>query len=207
MIYTGVSLLSPNRTYIIMFLVCLFSLVNSISGCLKSEEEETPSDGDGFEIYLLKDPTIVTWNLTQQELHSANPTLIRMGNVSYDNSSDQSIDTLLSDTPLWSTDDLIYYNWTDHSFKLTSEAIKRIPKEIHVFGKPFVVKVDEENIYFGSFYTSISSYLPDLPIITVDFLGEKDTFQISTLQGSPNYQLVNSTIVKNALQKSGKLIE
>ena len=51
--------------------------------------------------------------------------------------------------------------------KLNPEAIKRLPRPT-ASGTPFVVVVNDERIYLGAFYSSISSIPCQAPVIVVD---------------------------------------
>ena len=183
----------PKLRYSSLFIVCLFLLISSFSGCLnnddgKEKSDETivnPENMKGFAVYLHKSP-MSSYNLSQKDLNRFE----------------------LSNTPLWTEDDITYYNWTNHTFNLSLEARDRIPDEVDVgvFGIPFVVTVDETRIYMGSFYIMLSSFLPDLPIITVDefWVNLRNYFQIVPWE---KYPAVNSTVIYDALEESGKLIE
>jgi hypothetical protein len=64
----------------------------------------------------------------------------------------------IEETPVISLDDIITYNSQTHELKLTTSAYEDISGlEVPVSGRSFVVCVDGEPIYWGAFWTSISS--------------------------------------------------
>src|SRR4030042_5739023 len=64
----------------------------------------------------------------------------------------------IADQPIISIKDIITYNAQTHELKLTTSAFERISQlDIPVRGKSFVVCVDKKPIYWGAFWTPISS--------------------------------------------------
>ena len=64
----------------------------------------------------------------------------------------------LADKPIISLRDIVSYSKQTHEIELTGEAYRRISElEIPVSGKVFVVSVDRRPIYWGAFWTPISS--------------------------------------------------
>ena len=64
----------------------------------------------------------------------------------------------IADQPIISTKDIITYNAQKHELKLTPSAFERISSlEVPVRGKSFIVCVDKKIIYWGAFWTPISS--------------------------------------------------
>jgi len=62
------------------------------------------------------------------------------------------------DHPIISTQDIITYNAQTHEIKITENAFKRIVDlEVPVEGKSFLVCVDKAPIYWGAFWTPVSS--------------------------------------------------
>ena len=93
----------------------------------------TTSKGEGFAIYL-----------TKGDISPA-----RMPALSH-------ID--IEEQPLIGLDDIVTYYADTHHIELTPDAYERISKlEVPVSGKSFVVCVDREPIYWGAFWTPISS--------------------------------------------------
>jgi hypothetical protein len=89
--------------------------------------------GEGFAIYLTRDdiPPAKMDSLTHVEL---------------------------SDQPIINLEDIITYNAQTHEMKLTPSAFDRISKlDVPVRGKSFMVCVNKEPIYWGAFWTPISS--------------------------------------------------
>ncbi len=64
----------------------------------------------------------------------------------------------IAETPIISIDDIITYNAQTHEIKLTNTAYDRILNlEVPVQGRSFLVCVDRAPIYWGAFWTPISS--------------------------------------------------
>lgn len=117
----------------------------------------------------------------------------------------------LEDTPVITDRDMEYYNWSDHSFALSEEALSRIPR-VTVSGLPFVVVVNGEKIYLGAFWTSISSVSTDLPVIDVTMasLGKAPGNPFSISEGYPGNRKASIDVrdddrIFNALKETGKL--
>jgi hypothetical protein len=56
-----------------------------------------------------------------------------------------------------SEEDIVWYNRTSHEIKLTELGVKKIEGlQVSVYGSPFVIKINGEKIYNGSFVTPIS---------------------------------------------------
>jgi len=73
----------------------------------------------------------------------------------------------LSESPLISGADIVSYHFADHSIRLRSEALAKIPRP-PVAGTPFVVVADGQRIYLGVFTTCASSMSFAVPSIGVD---------------------------------------
>ena len=55
-------------------------------------------------------------------------------------------------------DDILWYNASDYSIKLTDSGIKKIKTlRIGVYGEPFIVKVGKTEIFRGAFWIPVSS--------------------------------------------------
>ena len=73
----------------------------------------------------------------------------------------------LSEPPLISAADIVSYDFADHSIRLRSETLAKIPRP-PVAGTPFVVVADGQRIYLGVFTTCVSSMSFAVPSIMVD---------------------------------------
>jgi hypothetical protein len=73
----------------------------------------------------------------------------------------------LASSPVISAEDILSYDFSNHSMKLRSEALARIPNP-PVHGLPFVVVADGQRIYLGAFWTEVSSIPSSVPTITVN---------------------------------------
>lgn len=68
------------------------------------------------------------------------------------------IHLLENDIPVISDRDIVSYNKSSHEIKLTEVGGEKINAlKMPVYGRPFVTKVNEKEIYNGSFWTPISS--------------------------------------------------
>ena len=64
----------------------------------------------------------------------------------------------IADQPIISIKDIITYNAQTHEIKITDTAFERISQlDVPVRGKSFMVCVDKAPIYWGAFWTPISS--------------------------------------------------
>jgi hypothetical protein len=131
----------------------IFMLLFPLFLCFCSGSKVTENYlGNGLKFYLLKDSTI-----TAKEIMGVNLS-----------------DLNLAEKPFLSNEDLIYYDWSKHSFEIGLSKANEIKsfcdKNISMRGIPFVVTVDKERIYLGAFWTSSSSYGPTLPHIDALFM-------------------------------------
>jgi hypothetical protein len=147
-----------------------------------------PPEGEGFAIYLTRDDIPPS----QMEMLSH---------------------VELADQPVVSIDDVITYNAQSHELKLSDAAFERIVQlEVPVRGKSFLVCVDHAPIYWGAFWTSVSSisfdgvtiWQPmrdqDLKIVTIE-LG----YPSSSFYGGEDPR--DNAFVLESLRDSGKLID
>lgn len=118
----------------------------------------------------------------------------------------------LQSMPLLTLDDLVCYSWKDHSFKLTQEAIAKLPKP-QVFGVPFVLVANGQRIYLGAFWTHASSASFPNPVICTDpFLlpSQGNRFIIERAYPGvtpdlPKDDPRDSALVREAFKAAGKL--
>jgi hypothetical protein len=119
----------------------------------------------------------------------------------------------LAENPLISLADIISYNAQTYELKLTNEAYERIADlEVPVRGKSFMVCVDKSPVYWGAFWTPVSSQSFNGVTIWKPF-GNSHQGTIITLQlGYPSSSFYggedprNSPEVIESLEQSGKLI-
>ncbi len=146
-----------------------------------------PPEGEGFAIYLTRDDIPPS----QMEMLS-------------------HVD--IADQPVVSLDDVITYTAQTHELKLSDAAFERIVQlEVPVRGRSFLVCVDHAPIYWGAFWTPVSSMsfdgvtiwqpLPnqDLKIVTIE-LG----YPSSSFYGGEDPR--DNPVVIDSLDKAGKLI-
>ena len=118
----------------------------------------------------------------------------------------------IADQPIISIQDIITYNAQTHEMKLTDQAFERISHlEVPVRGKSFLVCVDREPIYWGAFWTPISSMSFDGVTIWKP-LGSQELKVITLELGYPSSSFYNGEDPRNnpailqSLEQSGKLI-
>ena len=147
----------------------------------------TASKGEGFAIYLTKE------DIPPDQMQALS-----------------HVD--IADQPIISIGDIIAYNAQTHELKLTDTSFKRISQlEVPVRGKPFLVCVDKRPIYWGAFWTPISSMSFNGVTIWKP-LGSQDIKVISLELGYPSSSFYsgedprNNAEVMRLLEQAGKLI-
>jgi len=138
----------------LLVILCVTAFL--FAGCSNGNEINPAKN---FSIYLVKD-------LTTAEAMSKN------------------LDDLpLEDTPLLTDKEIKIYNWKEHSFTLEKgfSLEEELEDKVSLSGKPFVVVVDSERVYLGSFWNYLSSvYNPEIPTIYSGWFrgNDKDTYTI-----------------------------
>lgn len=158
-----------------------------VLGILTSSIFATAAD-EGFAIYL-----------TEQDIPPARMEVL--GRVT------------LTDRPVISSVDIITYNAQTHEIRLTDRAFARIcALEVSVQGRTFMVCVDKQSIYWGAFWTPISSISFDGVTIWQLYCERRPA--VITLQlGYPSSSFYggedprNSPEILGALERAGKLID
>lgn len=118
----------------------------------------------------------------------------------------------IADQPIIGMSDIITYNAQTHELKLTQSAFKRISQlEVPTSGKSFLVCVDKNPVYWGAFWTPVSSQSFDGVTIWKPYSSSKP--YIVTLElGYPSSSFYggedprNKPEVISAFKKAGKLI-
>ena len=118
----------------------------------------------------------------------------------------------IAEHPIISIKDIVTYNAQTHEMKLTDDAFERISElEVPVRGKSFLVCVDKAPIYWGAFWTPLSSMSFDGVTIWKPLGSQKP--KIITLQlGYPSSSFYggedprNNAEVMKSLEQAGKLI-
>ena len=118
----------------------------------------------------------------------------------------------IADEPVVSAQDIISYNAQTHEMKLTDEAFERISQlVVPVSGKSFMVCVDKAPVYWGAFWTPISS-LSFNGVTIWKPLGSRESKVISLELGYPSSSFYggedprNNPEILRSLEQSGKLI-
>jgi hypothetical protein len=118
----------------------------------------------------------------------------------------------IADQPIISLQDIITYNVQTHELKLTDTAFGRISQlEVPVRGKSFLVCVNKAPIYWGAFWTPISSISFDGVTIWKPYASQEP--KVITLElGYPSSSFYNGEDPRNnaaviqSLEQAGKLI-
>jgi len=117
----------------------------------------------------------------------------------------------LTGQPIVSTKDIISYNVLTHEILLTADAFDRVSSlDVPVRGRSFVVCVDRQPVYWGAFWTSLSSQSFD-GITIVTPLGSTESKIIKIELGYPSASYFNGEDPRNdlnvirALQQDGRL--
>ena len=120
----------------------------------------------------------------------------------------------LLEPPLLTEKDIITYEWTTHSMKLTPEATLRLAKTLkpNTSGVPFIVVSKGKRCYAAYFWWSISSIATFNPVIVVDALQNAKAdatlrFQNGYPTAKENIPVYENQSVRDALIRSRKLTE
>lgn len=118
----------------------------------------------------------------------------------------------LQEKPVIGIDDIVAYDRMTHEIQLSGVAYQRVqdlfPLPVRVDGIPFVVRVGDEPIYAGAFWTPLSSLSYDGVIILQPF-GEEE--KIGLALGYPSHLAFTGedpradSRIMEALGKAGKL--
>jgi len=110
-----------------------------------------------------------------------------------------------------SDEDIVWYSRTSHEIRLTELGVKKIEGlQVSVYGSPFVIKINGEKIYNGSFVTPISS-IPQPPSeVVIETLVQNNTIKIQ--MGYPSSQFGaedprNNPKIFDYFQKVNKLVQ
>jgi hypothetical protein len=114
--------------------------------------------------------------------------------------------------PIISINDLVTYNAQTHEMKLTTSAFNRVCQlEVPITGKSFMVCVNKEPIYWGAFWTPISSISFD-GVTVLKPLSSQELNVITLELGYPSLSFFsgedprNNMEVMESLDQANKLI-
>jgi hypothetical protein len=118
-------------------------------------------------------------------------------------------DVPLAEYPVISEEDLVGYDWPRHTMTLRHAFWHRI-RFPNLRGSPFVVVVDGEPVYVGAFYTDMSSFSCESPIIRFDDRMTNRVVRIDQEYPAPSgipgaKDPRSDTRIKNVLQALGRL--
>jgi hypothetical protein len=120
----------------------------------------------------------------------------------------------IADSPIISSDDIIWYYQNTHEIELTAAAYRRINElQVPTSGKTFVVCVDKEPIYWGAFWTPASSLsfsgiiINVIPFSTIEHPG--NVIKLDLGYPTPSFYQGedprDNPVILQALEKAGKL--
>ena len=119
----------------------------------------------------------------------------------------------IADKPVIGLDDIVSYNSTNHEITLTENGIKNITSlQVPTSGKSFLVCVNRSPIYWGAFWTPISSQSFSGVTIEIPLLSGQEARTISINLGYPAESFYrgedprNNITVMESLKESGKLV-
>ena len=160
----------------------------STEGSTTSLTKETSTQNEGFAIYLIKG------DIPPSQMEALS-----------------HVD--IADKPVIGLDDIVSYNSTNHEITLTENGIKNISSlQVPTSGKSFLVCVNKSPVYWGAFWTPISSQSFSGVTIEVPLLNGQEVRTISISLGYPAESFYrgedprNNTTVMESLKQSGKLI-
>jgi hypothetical protein len=118
----------------------------------------------------------------------------------------------IADQPIISMNDIITYNAQTYEMKLTTSVFERLSQlEVPIEGKSFLVCVDKAPVYWGAFWTPISSISFDGVTIWKPY-SSRGPAVITLELGYPSSSFYggedprNSTEILKSLDRAGKLI-
>jgi len=119
----------------------------------------------------------------------------------------------IAEQPVIAMNDIIAYNAKTHEITLTAKAFDRISSlEVPVRGKSFMVCVDKKLIYWGAFWTPISSLSFDGVTISKPLSSQKPkVIKLELGYPSPSFyggeDPRNNATVMDSLERAGKLTD
>lgn len=119
----------------------------------------------------------------------------------------------IADQPILSTTDIVSYDPQTHEIKLTDQAFKQIlDLEVPVQGRSFLVSVNSAPVYWGAFWTPISSISFSGVTIMKPLGSQQESKTITLALGYPSPSFYggkdprNNSEVIESLDKAGKII-
>jgi hypothetical protein len=117
----------------------------------------------------------------------------------------------IADEPVISIDDIISYDRETHEIELTTGAYERVMSlQVPTSGKSFVVCVDKSPVYWGAFWTPVSSQsFGGVTIWVPSFELKENTIRIELGYPSPGFSIVedprSNPVIMQSLEQAGKL--
>ncbi len=116
----------------------------------------------------------------------------------------------LQDAPLISTEDIVSYTWATHEIELTDAAFQRVLQlHVPVSGTAFVVCVGRKPVYWGAFWTPISSLSFDGVVIWTPLGSDSRVIRIELGYPSAGFFAGDDPradqAIRRALEQAGKL--
>ena len=153
---------NANTMEIVMKTIINFSVLIVLIIFSYCSNPSSPEENDRFAIYLLENDSLTTKDVEEVKLSKV---ILRM-------------------KPVISFDDIVSYNFENHKVYLdenpsTYFGTDYITLFSENFGKPFVLIVNCERIYLGSFQPLTSSWLPNTPyVFSFSVIDDENSFII-----------------------------
>lgn len=119
----------------------------------------------------------------------------------------------IADKPVMSIQDVVSYNGRTHEIQLTGSAFERLCRlDVPVRGKSFLVCIDKSPVYWGAFWSPVSSLSFDGVAIMKPLMPRQpETIRLNLGYPSTSYyggqDPRNNSEVLKSLEQAGKLIE
>jgi hypothetical protein len=168
-----------------------------------------PTDKDIDYMTLENDGTLVWKNNELSESAVNEFSIYLVKDLSTTEAMSKKLDDLPLETiPVLTDKEIRTYNWTEHEFTM-KEGIsleEKLEGKVPGIGKPFVVVVDNQRIYLGSFWSYLSSqFNPDIPKISSGWLKGSDN-DMYKIEYGKNPDPRDDTKIFEALKGLGKVI-
>ena len=155
-------LMSTVKIFIVIFM-CIFCHCHILNGLTGGDDKLSNQKQAEFAIYL---PAIL---ISPKQMSN-----LELSKVE------------LNKSPIIWVEDIISYKKESHEIKVTESAYQRINKmNLSVYGTVFVVCVGKIPIYWGAFWTNISSIPFDGVVILLDMPTSEDKYVIQIQLGYP----------------------
>ena len=142
--------------------LCAVLAIFLLIGC--QDMWDPDADSGAWAIYRLNDPTLTTYQIRNEPLSTLQ----------------------LAPLPFITVQDIEVYHWKSHTFQCTRKVSDMLDSLARyggsTQGRPFVVSINREPIYLGTFWWGYSSTMPCAPYVDILFAGRN---QSCTIEAPP----------------------